>query len=42
MEQGIWRVNTDRELGELYKDLDIEADIGMEWTCSMNGLGKNS
>jgi hypothetical protein len=42
VEQGIWRVNTEWELRELYKDLDIVADIGMGWTCSTNGLGKNS
>jgi hypothetical protein len=27
VEQGIWRVRTDQELTELYKDLDIVADI---------------
>jgi len=42
VERGIWRVRTDQELRELYKDLDIVADIGMGWTCSTNGLGKNS
>lgn len=42
VDKGIWRVNTDRELRELYKDLDIVPDIGMDWTCSMNGSGKNS
>jgi hypothetical protein len=26
VERGIWRIRTDKELGELYKDLDI-ADI---------------
>ena len=40
--QGIWRVKTDRELRELCKDLDIVADIGMDWTCSTNGSGENS
>jgi hypothetical protein len=29
VEQGIWRVRTDQELRELYKDLDIVADIKM-------------
>jgi len=37
VERGIWRVRTDQELRELYKDLDIVADIGMGWTCSKNG-----
>jgi len=27
VEQGMWRVRTDQELGELCKDLDIVADI---------------
>jgi len=36
------RVNTDWELRELYIDLDIGADIGMDWTCSKNGSGKDS
>ena len=27
VEQGIWRVRTDQELRELYKDLDIVAGI---------------
>jgi len=27
VEQGIWRVRTDQELREIYKDLDIVADI---------------
>ena len=27
VEQGMWRVKTDEELRELYKDLDIVADI---------------
>jgi len=26
-EQGIWRIGTNQELQELYKDLDIVADI---------------
>ena len=34
VEQGIWRIRTNRELRELYKDLDIVADIKkkrLEW-----------
>jgi hypothetical protein len=27
VEQGVWRFGTDQELRELYKDLDIAADI---------------
>jgi hypothetical protein len=27
VEQGIWRIRTDQELRELYKDLDIVAGI---------------
>jgi hypothetical protein len=27
VEQGIWRIRTNKELRELYKDLDIVADI---------------
>ena len=27
VEQGIWKTGTDREFRELYKDLDIVADI---------------
>jgi hypothetical protein len=43
VEQGIWRVRTGQEMGELHKDTDIVADIGMEWTCSKNGSeGKDS
>ena len=42
VERGIWRGRTDQELRELYKDLDIVADIGMDWTCSKNGSGKES
>ena len=42
VQQGIWRVKTDWELRELYKDLDIVSDIGMDWTCSKNGSGKDS
>ena len=32
--QGIWRIRTNQELRELYKDLDIIADINkkrLEW-----------
>jgi hypothetical protein len=36
VQQGIWRVKTD------WEDLDIVADIGMDWTCSKNGSGKDS
>ena len=47
VEQRIWRVRTDQELRELYRDLDIVAvikkvEIGMDWTCSKNGSGKDS
>ena len=34
VEQGIWRIRTNQELRELYKDLDIAADIKsnrLEW-----------
>jgi hypothetical protein len=34
VQQGIWRIRTNEELQELYKDLDIVTDIkrkGMEW-----------
>ena len=34
VEQGIWRIRTNQELRELYKDLDIVADIKkkrLEW-----------
>jgi hypothetical protein len=34
-EQGIWRISTNQELRELYKDLDIVAGFKnkrMEWT----------
>jgi hypothetical protein len=46
VEQGIWRVS-DQVLRELYKDLDIVADIkreetGMDWTCSRIGSRKDS
>jgi hypothetical protein len=27
VEQGIWKIGTDQELSEIYKDLDIAADI---------------
>jgi hypothetical protein len=33
-EQGIWRMRTNEELGELYKDLDVVTDIKkkrLEW-----------
>jgi len=35
LEQGMWRIRTDQELRELYKDLDKVADIKrerLEWT----------
>jgi hypothetical protein len=35
VEQGIWRIRTNQELRELYKDLDIVADMTikkLEWT----------
>ena len=46
VEQGIWR-GSNQELRELYKLLDIVADIkteenGMDWTCSKDGSGKDS
>jgi len=45
-EQGIWRIRTNEELRELYKDLNILADIKrnirMDWTCSKIGSGKDS
>ena len=34
-EQGIWRMRTNEELGDLYKDLDLVTDIKnmrLEWT----------
>jgi len=47
VEQGIWRIRTNRELRELYKDLDVVADIekkkiGMDRTSSENGSWKRS
>jgi len=42
VEQEIWKVWTDQELRELCKCLGIVADIGMDWTCSKNGSGKDS
>jgi len=42
----MWRIRTNQEQRELYKDLDTVADIrtektGMDWTCGKNGkLGK--
>jgi len=47
VEQGMWRIKTDQELRELYKYLDIVADIkreeiGIGWACSKNGSGKDS
>jgi hypothetical protein len=42
VEQGIWRVRTDQELRELCKCLEVVVDIGMVWTCSKNGSGKDS
>jgi hypothetical protein len=46
IEQGIWRIRTNQELRELYKDLDTIADIkiekiGMDCTCRKNGLGED-
>jgi hypothetical protein len=44
VEQGMWRIRTNQELKEMYKDLDIVADvkkkkkIGEVGTCSKNGL----
>ena len=42
VQQGIWRIRNNKELRELYEDLDIVADIkniriGRDWTCSKNG-----
>jgi len=32
VEQGLWRKRSNQELRELYKDLDIEADIkNIDW-----------
>jgi hypothetical protein len=47
VEQRIWRVRTNQELRVLYRDLYIVAvikkvEIGMDWTCSRNGSGKDS
>jgi hypothetical protein len=47
VEQGIWRIRNNQELRELYKDLDIAADIkkektGIVRTSSKNGLWKGS
>ena len=47
VEQRIWRTRTDQESRELYRDLGIVSDIkkeeiGMDWTCSKNGSGKDS
>jgi hypothetical protein len=48
VEEGVWRIRTNQELRELYKDVDIVEDIkkksleGMDWTCSKNGPGKDS
>jgi hypothetical protein len=35
-----WRLRTDQELRELYKDRDLVADIGMDWVYIKNGSGK--
>jgi hypothetical protein len=45
VEQGMWRIRTNQEVKELYKDLDKVAvikieKIGMNWTCSKSGLGE--
>ena len=42
VEQGIWRIRTNRELRELCRDLDIVSDIKMDWMCSKNQSGKDS
>jgi hypothetical protein len=47
IEQGIWGVRTNKELRELYKHVDIIADvkheeIGKDWTRSKNGSGKDN
>ena len=41
MQQAIWRIRTNKELWELYKDLDIVADIKrkrMEWIRHLNRM----
>ena len=43
VEQGMWRIRTNQEVRELYKDQDKIADIkiekiGMDWICSKSGL----
>jgi hypothetical protein len=45
VEQGMWRIRTNQEVRELYKDLNKVADIktekiGMDWTCIKSGLGE--
>jgi hypothetical protein len=47
VEEGMWRIRNNQELRDLYKDLDVVADIKkeelqMDWTCSKNGPGKDS
>ena len=46
MEQGIWKIRTDRELRELYKGLDIVSEKNkiLEWigTSGENGSWKGS
>jgi len=40
-EQAIWRIRTNQELQELYKDLDIAVDIKKErlkWTGHLDGM----
>jgi hypothetical protein len=42
VEQGKWRIDTNNELWELYKDLDTVADVKkkrMEWTGYLARIG---
>jgi hypothetical protein len=41
VEQGIWRIRNNQELRELYKDLDIAADIKKEKTGIVRTSSKN-
>jgi len=45
VEQGIWRIRTNKEFRELYKDLDKVADIKrerLEWTGYVLRMEKGS
>jgi hypothetical protein len=44
-EQGIWKIRSNQELQELYRDLDIVTDIKkrrLEWICNKNEAQKDS